>query len=324
MKRLVKYSILLTFILAGCASFLYTKSEDIFVRRALRRVSGEYPAEWLMRHTFLPYTAEMMRIYLKSRGYKVPDTTWFNYYYGKKWVLSHKSMFKDTLFMQEMLNIFTEIGRSTGIIITDRIERGKFEWEIDLGDTTIYWYAEPRKIMAVFTREVVYFTGPFCREGRNRRRILIAFPSSLSGCINPFNSPYRGKEEDADSVLVFFYEGRWDRGHLKYLLSQEPMGPDANPILCQFIERDCIRYMTGMYFLKNGRWYFAYPFSRRLYEHPTDAIGWDVEEDPSFYMWGKTRKDYRMYYRPPFSDTLFRDIIKFVEKHAGDVIRSGR
>lgn len=61
-------------------------------------------------------------------------------------------------------------------------------------------------------------------------------------------------------------------------------------------------------------------FSTILYKHPTDMIDWTVTEDPSFYMWGESRKDYRMYYRPPFSDTLFRDILYFVEKYKGKMI----
>jgi len=335
MRGVVRYLVLLSFILSGCVSFWQSRSGDMFIEHALRKAHSDYTSvwqyksEWEVKHTFLPYAGEMMRIYLKSRGYEVPDTTWFDYYSAKEWVLSHKTMFGDTLFMNEMLSIFTEIARSTGLVITDRIERARFEWEINLKDTAIYWYEMPRKIVAVFNKKVTYFVGPFCKEGKNKSRILIAFPSYFSGLIKPINSPWWGEEEDdIDSVLVFFYEGRWERTHLKYFISPERWWP-ANPILSWFIDNNCIRYMAAMYFLKDGRWYYAYPFSKVLYENPRDAIGWHVAEDPSLYMWGELMKDYERRLlgkstERSFSDTLFRDIVDFVEKHKGEIVGKRR
>jgi len=201
-------------------------------------------------------------------------------------------MFGDTLFMKEMLSIFTEIAMSTGLVITDRIERARFEWEMNLKDTTIYFYWEPRKIMAVLNRKVTYFIGPFCKEGKNKGRILIAFPSRLSGLIKPFNSPWWGTERGIDSVLVFFYEGRWDIGdttHLK-LIHFVSMGPDANSILCQFVDNDCIRYMTGMYFLKDGRWHFAYLFFNDFIQTPHRYDRLDSYRRPFFLHVGGIEK----------------------------------
>ena len=321
----MRYAILIFLMFSiGCSIIFYNEyKRDIFIQRAYQRSLKVYIDEWAIKHTMMPYAAELMRLYLKQKGIKVPDTIWFDYGKGKKWVISHKNMFKDTVEMQGILSLFHAISQSSGVILSHRIERARFEWEICLGKDTLYWYAAPRKIMAVFLGKLIYFRGPFCNEGKNKRRVLIAFPSDLSGIIKPVNSPYIG--HTTDSVLVFFYEGRWDERKRKELKSigggpAGPLGSSTDPNFSQFVEWNCIRYMRSMYFLKDGMWYFAYPFSLKLYNHPTDAISWEVTEDPSFYMWGKSKKDYYCYYQPPFSNETFHDVMKFLNEHIKDVV----
>lgn len=322
--------ILLFVLFAGGCSIISRNpnEEDIFIERAYERSLKVYENEWLIQHTMVPYAAELMRLYLKQKGINVPDTTWFDYGKGKEWVISHKDMFKDTVEMQGILSLFHAISQSSGVILSNRIERARFEWEMDLGKDTLYWYASPRKIMAVFLGKLIYFRGPFCNEGKNKRRVLVAFPSDHSGRIKPINSPYYWEHIPIDSVLIFFYEGRWDEKdeeRRKELISfgggpAGALGSSTDPNFSQFVEWNCIRYMRSMYFLKDGMWYFACPFSIKLYNHPTDAIAWNVADDPSFYMWGKSKKDYYWHYQPPFSNETFHDVMKFLNEHIKDVV----
>ncbi len=334
MRYIAKYFMVFSFILSGCAAFLRTetKSKDIFMQYALKRIPNSVESKWMIEHTFKPYTAELFRLYLKSKGIKVPDTIWFDFSHAVKWVNNHKDLFRDTTKIKEMILIFREIGNSSGLIISRRVERARFEWEMQIGDRTIYWYDFPRKIMAVFPEKVVYYRGPFCREGKNKDRILIAFPSINSGYIKPLNSTYYWDQpEGVDSILIFFYEGKWDKDKMEYLIHHPVMGSISEPILSQFINDYCIRFANNMYFLKDGTWYRVRIYSKVYFEEhivnwdeSKDAIFGSFTEDSSVYVWGKLKIKDRVYYTRHFSDSVFRDVLKFVEKHRRDIVRSGR
>ncbi len=333
MKQIVKHLVLFSFILSGCTAFLHirTRPEDVFMQYALRRIPNRAENKWMIEHTFKPYTAELFRLYLKSKGIKVPDTIWFDFSNAVKWVNNHKDLFRDTTKIKEMILIFREISNSSGLIISRRVERARFEWEMHIGDKTIYLYDFPRKIMAVFPEKVVYYRGPFCREGKDKDRILMTFPSEFSGYIKPLNSPYYWHQPDVDSILIFFYEGRWDKDKMEYLMRFPWIGKKGEPILSQFIDDYCIRFASNMYFLKDGAWYRVRIYSKAYYEEyivnrtkAIDIIDRTFTEDPSVYIWGKFKIKDKVYYTRHFSDSVFRDVLKFVEKHRRDIVRSGR
>ncbi len=74
-----------------------------------------------------------------------------------------------------------------------------------------------------------------------------------------------------------------------------------------------------MFFLKDDVWYFAYPMSESLYRKRTDVILQNTEDGSSFYMWGKSNKDYYMYYRPSFRGSIFQSILSLAEKHINEL-----
>ncbi len=310
----------------------------------LRHIEG-YVGRWMLKHEVGGYVAaQLLKMYLLEKGIKVDDEEWRDMDVAKKWLNAHKDYFSDSLIVGELIRLFSRIGISTGMVISGRMERAYFGWEFDFGkEERLYWYPEPRKVMALMMGHLEYFTGPYCKYGRDNKRILITFPSGESGLISPVNSviPWRGPQH-VDSVLVFFYEGKWEDMEFLRKLNQLHAtmgvhiytGMGAETFISHFISKECVRYTNGIFFLKDSIFYYAYPLSVELYRHPTDAILPEVTEDPSIYVWGERirRKDTMKgipYFDPrpagpSFRYTTYLDVMNFIRRHKKDLKRIRR
>ncbi len=152
------------FLSLGC-SILYKEHfpKRRLLKQRLSRTSeishefSRYLSRWALKNTMAPYAAELMRLYLKEKGFHVPDSIWYDMRMADSWFNSHKDSLRDTSYVNDIRRVFRVISRGTYLVITRRVERARFEWERICRDKSkkmgkFYDYMFPKKIMAVFQR----------------------------------------------------------------------------------------------------------------------------------------------------------------------------
>ncbi len=154
--------------------------------------------------------------------------------------------------------------------------------------------------------------GHGCTYGIDKDRILIAFPTSETGYIESINGGY-GPSYDTPILLVV-KEGHMDifnaEGAEKInfcTLSYLPFGYGGENLFSQIVGDGCLRFAEGMFILKQDKmWYMMRPYSKELYEHPTDMVTLENSvETPSIY---------RIYREFSFSDSVFNDVVNFIKR----------
>lgn len=274
-------------------------------------------------NTLLPYSGELLRIYLKEKKCKVPDTTWYDIEQARIWILSHKELFKDTLYVKDVISVFQALKLSNGIIITRRVKRAKFEWEMKARDGYIY-IPEPRKIMVAYPDRVVYFKKildkvPYCGNPSERNRMLFTFRTypHVSGLIMGIDLT---KEKTmGEAILIPFMETKYSWREIK--IKDMPFLWEK---LTRMINDSCIRYADRFYILKDGRWYATFPILKSELEElkkngykpirRSDAV---METDelsvlPSTYIIFDSPEKGKKLYELSFSNKAFEDVLRFL------------
>ena len=328
------------------SGYNFNKYQKHFIEKALKKSLESLSEDEIMefwdgpdaagaRYTIGIYLPELLRRYFKKRGLSVPDTTWYDFWWARKWLESNEDFKRDSV-NKYILNFFKyflyyDYGRS-GVMFTKRLENIRIERRLKArvdfpkrfkkGEYFISW--EPRQVIAVYDPLIYHFG-----DGCNMEEIWRDMAVKDTGILLTWRSYCTGIIGD---IILDGVRGEGDLSEGKLLLISYTSGK-AVPLterwrislfevfwggfgMQDLVSDDdsCIKAIREIAILKEDGWHRVYPIVKECLDEALDETGFNFQALDAVLYDPLGRAIYYVFPEVIFTDDVVQSVLKFIRR----------